>query len=272
MSKSENRNFPQLGKGVIFGLIDRALLLAIVIVVYVFTRIFCKVKVSGKGHFPRHGRVLVLANHPSVIGIFATMYGVFWPWVFLRIKMFPYNVGRQKYLKPLPRPLRWLVRHFQVTELPDKDASSRATRSQIVRTEVELLTQKRDCALWLFPEGTRTPAEEYLAAFRPGIGRVVAEAFQAGSDFQTVFVCDKGSKDIWPKGQKLPNWPVRFWHGIPYPCRFPVELLISRPFHLNSSREFRQICQDSSLEEVGQPVADYLHALFLIWLNAKHLD
>jgi 1-acyl-sn-glycerol-3-phosphate acyltransferase len=68
-------------------------------------------------HYVRRGRVLIVANHPSLIETFLIPL-VFWPWAMFRLRMFPWSlrVGRDDTLDS--RKLNWsamkrVMEHFE---------------------------------------------------------------------------------------------------------------------------------------------------------------
>jgi len=245
-------DYREPGRGLMFWWLDRLLILAIAVFLWSVTHLFYRVTVHGKDNVPKGGRILFLVNHPSYFGIFATIFAVFWPWVLgRRMDMIPVIIAKEKYVNV---PLwRWLLLHFNVLSLPEQ----KEIRSQIVKRQVWLLTQLRSCAHWIYPEGTRTEQDQHLGQFRPGVGRVVAEARP-----QVVFVYDYGSGQVWPKGRTLPRLPIRWFGPIPLPRRFPLEIRIFHPIDANDKKTgLYQVCQSVSLEESGEPVAGYLRDL-----------
>lgn len=255
--------YREMGRGVFYWP-DRLFILAVAGVFWGITNLFCRITVRGRENIPKEGRILFLLNHPSYLGIFATIFAVFWPWVLgKRMDMIPINVGKTKYTNV---PLwSWVLRHLNVMALPAKGNGE--IRSQIVRRQVWILTKLQNCALFLFPEGTRTEVGQHLGAFRPGVGRIVAEARP-----RIVFVYDRGSEKAWSKDRKLPCLPIAWWHGVPYPRRFPVTIDISKPISsINGSlTRLSQVCGSVSLEESGQPVASYIRDLFWSFIVARH--
>jgi len=252
-----------LGQILVFWWLDRMLILIMAALFFGFTRIFCRITVEGQQRVPRRGRVMFLANHPSYIGIFAVIYAVLWPWILWPggLRMVPAALAKDKY-----KPLWWILTwRFNIIGVPPKQ--DKAGRSRVVARVIDYLGQP-NCSVWNFPSGTRDEAPGQSQPFNPGVGRMVAQTKP-----KVVFVGEIGSAEVWSKGQSLPNWQWRFWYGIPLPRRRSVRIYISNPIDpANCQTRLYQICQSQPLDQVGQPVAEYLQLLFEVWLASQQSE
>jgi len=267
---SQPKKLHYLGTGLFYWWFDRFLILIAAALFWSFTRFFFgwRVKVSGQEHMPHHGRVLLLTNHPSYVGVFLVLYAVLWPWVLKSMNMVPIIVGKQKYFRYLG-PIRWLLLHLRIIELPEKsEVGAKVVRREVVRRQVDVLARYWNCLLWVYGECTRTPADERLDKFLAGVGRVVAEAVKNVEDLQIVFVWDQGSQAVWPKGQ-WPRWP--FSCRFPFYRPFPATVSISRSLPASDpTTRLHQLCRDSPLDESGEPVAKYLRDLLWAFAASQH--
>jgi len=266
MSQPSKLHYP--GKGWIWWWFDHFLVLIVAALFWVFTRFFFgwRIRVRGQEDMPHEGRVILLTNHPSYVGIFLVIYAVIWPWFFNRMNMFPIVPIKQKYIKWLG-PIRWLLSHWRVIEVPEKgQVGAEKVRREVVGKQVDTLEQYKNCLLWVYGECTRTLANERLGNFRAGVGRVVAEAVRNRVDFQIVFVWDDSSQAVWPRGKwlRLPlSWRFPFYRP------FPADVFISKPLSAaDPMTKLCEVCHSAPLEEVGQEVADHLQDL--LWAFAMY--
>ncbi|MFA5022047.1 MAG: hypothetical protein WC508_03145 [Patescibacteria group bacterium] len=246
-----------LGQILLFWWLDRLMATLFVLLFYPLTRIFCKVKVVGKENFPRSGRIMLIADHPSFIGIFVVVIAIFWPWVLApgKLSMIPAVLAKTTY-----KPLWWILAlRFNIFGVsPDK-----RKRSQAVRAVINYLNSRINCVLLNFAAGTRNEAgQEGLPQVNPGVGRTLVE-----TEPLLVLVNDVGSGKVWPKGKMFPGWQWRKWHGISIPCRTEVTIYISKPLDTAADPEsgIFKVSSGKPFDECGQPVADYLRLLFEVW-------
>ncbi|MFA6255309.1 MAG: lysophospholipid acyltransferase family protein [Patescibacteria group bacterium] len=264
----QNQNVSEPGQGWVLWWLDRLVVTLIASLIFICKLPFFRLQVAGRNNIPTQGRVLIFANHSSYPGIFLGVYSFLWPWVLRYMAMLIIVVGKQKYLKHLG-PIRSLLRHLRVIELPDKGkAGAAAVRREVIRRQVEVLTRFRNAILWVYGEGTRTDADKILNPFLTGVGRLVAEAVRTGADFKIMLFWDQGSQESWYKGQwpRLPlTWRFPFWR------RFRVTYSISRPIAAQDhTTTLYQLCQGDDIQLTSERVAAYLRSLLWAFAVEKH--
>jgi len=239
-----------LGRVLVFWWLDRLLVIAFVLLFYPFTRIYCKVKVYGQQNFPHCGRVMLVADHPSIIGIFVLLFAVFWPWVLRpgKISMVPGVLAKNTY-----KPFWWVFTlRFNIFGVPPKD--NKAGRRQVLHSVIHYLRYHDNCVVLNFAAGTRNePGQQGLPHVDRGVGLMLDEA-----EPLLVFASDDGSGKVWPKGKKFPGWQWRKWHGFLVPHRTEVTIYLSRPLERLSA-----LCQAGKMSP--DQLAEYLRLLHEVW-------
>lgn len=187
-----------------------------------------RVTITGAGHVPGAGGVLLAANHRSFLDHFLLSAAC-------------------------PRPLRFLGKH-QLAHGPVGRFNVAMGLIPVERgmadldaLDVVMQALRAGAAVGIFPEGTRSPTGE-LFRFRSGAVRIAARAA-----VPIVPVGLLGTHDVWPRVQRWPSAPrpprgrvaVHFGRLIPPPDEGG-----------RSRREATQLLHERVAALCGQPVAD----------------
>lgn len=161
--------------------------------------VYFRLRVVGRGHLPRHGPFVLVANHGSHLDAVALSCAL--P---LRQWTHAYAAAAQDYFfRDFSRALIAIV----TTNAMPFDRREHPARS--LEQCADLLQVSRE-ALVMFPEGTRSP-DGSVQAFRPGVGRLVA-----GTEIPVVPAYIEGAASAWPKGSAIPKpRRVTVWIGAP---------------------------------------------------------
>lgn len=155
-------------------------------------RVLFGFRTVGREHVPRHGGLLIAANHASYLDI---------PALGCALPRRAYYLGRydlfpNRLLGKALRGLGWIpMRHYRL----DRESFGRA---------IELI--KRGNAVVIYPEGTRSK-DGRLGLGKPGIGIIVAET---GCPVLPVYL--EGTHEVLPVGAAWPRLrPIRVRIGEP---------------------------------------------------------
>lgn len=138
-------------------------------------------RARGRENVPRHGPVLIVANHSSVLD--PPLVGAMTP------RQVSFLAKAELFAIPLFGPL---IRRLNARPLRREGADPAA-----LRTALRLLEEQR--ALLVFPEGTRGE-EGTLRSPKAGAGML---AVLSGAPVVPVYV--EGSGRAWPRGARLPG-------------------------------------------------------------------
>jgi len=151
-------------------------------------RIYHRMQVEGREHFPQSGSYVLVCNHTSHLDTMCLLYSV--PLRQIH-RTFP-AAAVDYFFSSLPRSA---VSAILINALPFdrkvKGAESLTVCSELLKNDGNVLI--------IFPEGTRTTTGE-MARFRSGIGRLVV-----GTDLPVVPCYLSGGVDAWPKGKIFPR-------------------------------------------------------------------
>ncbi len=152
-------------------------------------------RVEGAERVPKEGRVILAANHASILDPIAIGAGIRRPVVFFaRSELFELPI------------LRLLLPKLQAIPVERGESDLRAFKTALRALESDL-------ALGIFPEGTRSPHGR-LQPFKTG---VAALALRTGSPVVPVALL--GTQEAWPVGAKIFRLrrPIRVVYGEPIP-------------------------------------------------------
>jgi 1-acyl-sn-glycerol-3-phosphate acyltransferase len=161
---------------------------------------------EGLENLPRHGPVVLVANHGSHLD--TLLIGAAVP-SRLRSRLSPLAAGDTFFRS---RVQSWLCSRFlNLRPLWRLGANGH----QMLRLRHCL--QQQDPCLLVFPEGTRS-RDGSIAHFKPGVGMLVAR-----TDIPVVPCHIRGTFDAWPANQRLPSkgtlhlqiGPARSFHDMP---------------------------------------------------------
>ena len=144
-------------------------------------RLFCDLRARGADNVPRRGRVLLVANHSSLLD--PPLVGGMTP------RPVSYLAKAELFAIPL---FGALIRRLNARPVRRAEADPGA-----LRTALRILEEER--ALLVFPEGTRGE-EGTLRAPKAGAGML---AVLSGAPVVPVYV--EGSGRVWPRGARLPR-------------------------------------------------------------------
>lgn len=200
---------------------------------WIWARLWLRYRVEGAEHFPRHGAVLVAANHgsyldPPLIGISAP-----------RFVHFLAQQGLARFA-----PLRFWLRHVGVS-LIDRSAPSKDVLRLLSRS------LEQGLCVAIFPEGTRS-RDGRVAAFRSGIEFLVrrtgAPVLPAGIE---------GSFAAFPRGAA---WVRPRRCVVRFSAPWPAERVLAPGGVAALRREIATLAHaglaDDSASEVGLESAD----------------
>lgn len=177
-------------------------------------------EVTGLGHVPRTGAVIIAANHVSFADeVFTTLAAR---------RQVSYLAKAEYFTTPGLRGRMMKAVVEAIGQVPVERGDMRAAAAS-VDICVELLAQQR--AFGIFPEGTRSP-DGRLYRFRTGVARI---ALRTGVPVVPVGLV--GTERVQPPG-------TRGWHREPVSVRFGAPLDFSgRPEDERSARVLREITE-----------------------------
>lgn len=183
------------------------------ILLHAIGRLLFRFRTIGRAHVPRHGGLLIAANHTSYLDI---------PALGCALPRRAYYLGRydlfpNRLLGKALRSLGWIpMRHYRF----DRES---------FRQAIELI--KRGCAVVIYPEGTRSK-DGRLGPGKPGIGIIVAET---GCRVLPVYL--EGTHDVLPVGARWPRLrPIRVRIGEPIDFSSDAAQYAGKPFFQHVSR------------------------------------
>lgn len=155
-----------------------------------YLRVLNRVEVIGRENVPRGRRVLIVANHVSIIDSFVIGLAAFLPTALWRPDLFPWNPAAKE--KFFARPLlRLLMRLWKCIPV---------RRHQ---HDFEALAEMERCladgTMILYPEGTRSRSGR-LNPGRPGVGKLIHDLRPI-----VVPVAHTGIEDVLPIGARFPR-------------------------------------------------------------------
>jgi 1-acyl-sn-glycerol-3-phosphate acyltransferase len=181
----------------------------------------------GIHHIPRTGPVLLVSNHQSFLDPIIVGLGS-------HHRQF-YAIARES-LWHTPG-LGWLISSLNAVPVARGESDLKAMRKC-----VDVL--KRDHALLVFAEGTRTP-DGRVQTFQPGTMLLIKR-----SGAMVVPVALDGAHAAWPRSRKMPYWRGRI--GVMYGEPVPAEQLAAMP------AEAAMALLQTRIESMRQDVADRL--------------
>lgn len=196
-------------------------------------RLLCGLRARGADNVPRRGRVLLVANHSSLLD--PPIVGGMTP------RPVSYLAKAELFAIPLFGPL---IRRLNARPVRRAEADPGA-----LRTALRILEEER--ALLVFPEGTRGE-EGTLRAPKAGAGML---AVLSGAPVVPVYV--EGSGRVWPRGARLPR-PGRVTVSFGPAMHFPRKAGEERKEHYEAvSREM--MAAIARLRESGRPALAQIH-------------
>jgi 1-acyl-sn-glycerol-3-phosphate acyltransferase len=188
---------------------------------------FFRAEVTGRGHVPRNGGVLLAVNHRSFLDHFLLAAASPRPLLFLGKSELGRGVGGRI--------------NLAFGMVPVERGTGDASALGLVG---DLLTG--GSAVAIFPEGTRSPTEE-LFRFRSGIARLAA-----ASQVPVVPVGLVGTEVVWPRGQNpVKQRPPRSLLQVHFgPVLAPPDA------NARTRRAFTETLHETVAGLSGQPRAD----------------
>ncbi|MEX2169610.1 MAG: lysophospholipid acyltransferase family protein [Pirellulales bacterium] len=153
------------------------------LVMWCVTKVYFRYRFRGGEHVPRHGPLVILCNHQSNLD--PVLVGVACPRQLSFLARDTLFVGW----------FAWLIRSFDAIPIDREGTSLGGIRATLGRL-------KKEGAVLLFPEGTRTP-DGKLQPLKPGFAALVRR-----SNATIVPAALTGAFAAMPRGGKLPR-PVR---------------------------------------------------------------
>lgn len=140
-----------------------------------------EIRVLGSERVPRHGALILAANHQSVLD----------PWLvgLTQLRRAAYLARESLFRLPV---LGWLLRRYDSVPVVRETTAAR----QSLDICIKVLQRRR--ALVLFPEGTRS-LDGRLQALKRGISLIVRKS---GAPVQPLLI--QGAFRLWPRTQRLP--------------------------------------------------------------------
>jgi 1-acyl-sn-glycerol-3-phosphate acyltransferase len=164
------------------------------LLVRIFTTVAFDLKVYGLRNVPRHGGVLVVTNHQSLLD--PLLLGV-------RHHRGMSYMAKSELFKN--KAFAWLIRKLGAFPVRQGAGDVGAIRETVGRLQEGKM-------LNIFPEGGRTE-DGKIAPMQPGVALVVR---RAGEGVRIVPAAIDGSYEAWPKGQKyFHGHPIRIVYGPP---------------------------------------------------------
>lgn len=193
------------------------------------------VRISGYGralHAMRRGRVLIVANHPSLIETFLIPL-VFWPWAMVRLRMFPWSLPDKNLFKGFtPAHHEWL-RCIRVGR--DDTLESRRLNWSAMKRVMDLFERQQCFVAHL--EGGRTAKQPDPVIVGPNrMGRirnaqVLKAAWKKGAWILPLHV---GMTDAMKRD--LPGFGQSLRRLLTSPACWPVRLEFRRPYRIEGPR------------------------------------
>ena len=179
-------------------------------VLFLFCKVFFKIRIEGAQNLPLQGGVILAANHTSYLDI---------PCTAVALSRRVYFVARQELFRSLP--LTVVMNLFQTIPITrgETDISS-------IKSSLEHL--KKGDVICLFPEGTRSLDGRISKPAGAGIGFLAVK-----SGVPVVPLCIRGTYQALPKGSHwIHPYPVRISFGEPiYPQKATREHLGKEQYH-----------------------------------------
>ena len=139
-------------------------------------------RVTGAGHLPRQGGILVVSNHQSFLDP---------PACGSAARERPYTIIARESLFRF-RPFGWLIRSFGAVPIERGSGDTGA-----LRTAIKQLAMGR--AVFMFPEGTRNE-DGRTKPLKPGVALLARRARAP-----IVPMAIEGAHDVWPRTRRLPS-------------------------------------------------------------------
>ncbi|MBI2569311.1 MAG: 1-acyl-sn-glycerol-3-phosphate acyltransferase [Candidatus Schekmanbacteria bacterium] len=160
------------------------------LVAFVFFRVLNHVEVQGREHIPSRNRVIVLANHVSMIDSFAIGVAAYYPRAMVRPSLFPWH----------PAALENFFQGRLLAVLSTLWRCIPVRRGERDFGALTAMTERlQEGTMLLFPEGTRTRSGR-LGMGRPGVGKLL-------HDVQPIVIpaAHTGMEEILPVGARFPR-------------------------------------------------------------------
>lgn len=179
-------------------------------------------------HTLRHGRVLIVANHPSLIETFLIPL-VFWPWAMFRLRMFPWSLPDKNLFKGFTPEHHERLRCIRVGR--DDTLESRRLNWSAMKRVMEHFERQQCFVAHL--EGGRTAKQVEQVSVEPNtMGRIrnaqiLKAAWKKGAWVLPLHV---GMTDAMKRD--LPGFGESLRRLLLSPACWPVRLEFRRPYRL----------------------------------------
>ena len=211
-----------------------------------FLGLFRIIRVSGYWRalaYVRRGRVLIVANHPSLIETFLIPL-VFWPWAMFRLRMFPWSLPDKNLFKSFTPEHHERLRCIRVGR--DDTLESRKLNWSAMKRVMELFERRQSFVAHL--EGGRTSKQAEHASVGPNRmgkirnGQILKAAAKKGAWIMPLHVkMTDAMKD------DLPGFGESLRRLLLSPACWPVRLEFRRPYRIVGQR-FDEETQKRRLE------------------------
>ena len=178
--------------------------------------------------YVRRGRVLIVANHPSLIETFLIPL-VFWPWAMVSLRMFPWSLPDKNLFRGLTPEQHERLRCIRVGR--DDTLESRRLNWSAMKRVMELF-ERRQCFV-AHLEGGRTPKQpEHVTVGPNRMGRIRnAQVLKAAWKKRAwILPLHVGMTD--GMTQDLPGFGVSLRRLLFSPKDWPVRLEFRRPYRI----------------------------------------
>ena len=179
-------------------------------------------------HYMRRGRVLIVANHPSLIETFLIPL-VFWPWAMVRLRMFPWSLPDKNLFKSFTPEQHERLRCIRVGR--DDTLESRKLNWSAMKRVMEQVERQQCFVAHL--EGGRTSKQAEHVSVGPNVmGRIRNAQVLKAAWKKRAWIMPLHVRMTDAMKQDLPGFGESLRRLLLSPRCWPVRLEFRRPYRI----------------------------------------